>query len=167
MQSYYPLVLDHRADFQVALSTLESRLIQAKENKKTLIIDVLIEKNSYDQCLMIILGLLDFYQSGYISSYKIINEDMDFIKQPIYESRLEINKPTVIFEKVDKDTTLILNSCVTVLNIIEGVVVFNSEDSRMIAKELKNARIVHPSEILFPYSAKNVDIKYKEKICQK
>ena len=142
-KEHYLLRIDQNTVIHKKMSDLEEKLIKTKSKNDMLAIDIETSSKLFELFIPIIIGMIDFYESGYISSYKLEDKRKEVFKDNVFFGPIEINNPTTIFFPVKEEELIILNDDLTCLSEIRGTIIFKKKDATLLCKSLTNAKIVN------------------------
>ena len=161
----YTWLCEKANDVSQGFAELEKALSECKESNNILSIDVIVNKDIFDDVFLPLLGRLDYYQSGFINSYKVIKNEVQILKEDIFPDEMTIKKPTIIFFPIEDTMVIHLQSELVIMSEVKGTIIFENAEAKLIAKKLDNAKLVHPSGSFFPCTIDECNLSYKEDLC--
>ena len=149
----YTWLCEKESDVSQGFVDLEKALSECKESNDILSIDVIVNKNIFDDVFLPLLGRLDYYQSGFINSYKVIKDEVQIFKKDIFPDPIEV---TMVIH---------LQSELVIMSDVKGTIIFENAEAKLIAKKLDSAKLVHPSGSFYPCTINDCNLSYKEDLC--
>ena len=134
------LIIKSREQLTNCLTKVES-LLNSFINQVYIKLDV--SKELFEECLSLVVPKLNFYQKGIITSLNVIDNSFHEYEEDDFPLVKTLDQKSIIKFKIPSEMTLKITSFAIFLGEVEGTLILENEETKVICKKLNNAKIIN------------------------